>query len=408
MSGPGLYRLYSREIGIDPYSRESREIGIGIEEMPSGGNPVAGGASLGGSSSEVDSGDGDSVEESGHGVTDMPTSRDMPTSGNGHIRARGSTDTIVWALRSEPGEVRPHNEDFAATSIPCNMHDTPPDCSCNIGSSQATDGGGCQPEYGYPRTCFGYCKGGQPDQAGQSLEMDLPLFMVADGLGGHDGGEVASSVAAYTVMSSWRKVSYPLSQAMRSSIRKANAAVFGAAYEYNHQGMATTITALALNGNEAVIAHVGDSRAYMVRRGRAEQLTNDHSQVAEMLRRGLLTPEQAANHPARSMLTRCIGLAPAVSVDLIRREFSRGDIFVLCTDGLWDMVSRQEIGEMSAGLSIESSPSDVEKVVDQMINTALERGAADNVTAVVIVAVDNTLAVESPYSGGFFRRWMHR
>ena len=274
-----------------------------------------------------------------------------PAAGNGLIRERGSTDAIVWALRSEPGEVRPHNEDFAATKP--------------------------------------------------------PLFMVADGLGGHDGGEVASRIAAHTVIDSWSEASYPLSQAMRSSLRKANAAVFGAAYEYNHQGMATTITALALDGSAAVIAHVGDSRAYLVRNGRAEQLTNDHSQVAEMLRRGLLTPEQAASHPARSVLTRCVGLTPAVSVDIMRRPFLRGDIFILCTDGLWDMVSRQEIGEISAGLSTESSPSDIEKIVDQMVDTALERGAADNVTAVVVLAIESSPPVNPP-SGGLFRRWMHR
>jgi protein phosphatase len=92
----------------------------------------------------------------------------------------------------------------------------------------------------------------------------------------------------------------------------------------------------------------------------------------------------------------------------MRRPFLRGDIFVLCTDGLWDMLTRQEIGDISGSLDRESSPVDVEKVVDQMVNTALERGATDNVTAVVVLAIDSSPAIDPPYSRGLFRRWMHR
>ena len=379
MGGSNLYRLHSREIDVI------------VGEMSSDSDNVTG---------------KDPIVESGHAGS-------HPAAGNGLITARGSTDTIVWALRSEPGEVRPHNEDFAIASIPCNRHGNFSDWSCDPGSYRAIDEERCQLECGCFQANMRYCQYEQsqyeqPDQVEQDIGTRPPLFMVADGLGGHDGGEVASRVAAHSVINSWYKGSSPSPQTMRSSVRKANAAVFGAAYEYDHQGMATTVTALAIDGNEAIIAHVVDSRAYMVRHSRAEQLTNDHSQVAEMLRRGLLTPEQAANHPARSVLTRCVGLAPSVSVDLMRRPFLRGDIFVLCTDGLWDMLTRQEIGDISGSLDRESSPVDVEKVVDQMVNTALERGATDNVTAVVVLAIDSSPAIDPPYSRGLFRRWMHR
>ena len=391
ISGSNLYRLHSREIDVI------------IGEMSSDSDHVTG---------------EDPIVGSGYAGS-------HPAAGNGLITARGSTDTIVWALRSEPGEVRPHNEDFAIASIPCDIQcdiscgiqcdrrDNSPCWSCDPGTYRVMDEERCRTECGCLQSNMDYYKYEhteyqQPDQVEPDLDTKPPLFIVADGLGGHDGGEVASRIAAHTVINAWYKGSSPSPQAMRSSVRKANAAVFGAAYEYDHQGMATTVTALAIDGDEAIIAHVGDSRAYMVRHSRAEQLTNDHSQVAEMLRRGLLTPEQAANHPARSVLTRCVGLAPSVSVDLMRRPFSRGDIFVLCTDGLWDMLARQEIADISGSLDRESSPADVEEVVDRMVNTALERGATDNVTAVVVLAIDSSPAINPPNSRGMFKRWIHR
>ncbi|MCL4434602.1 MAG: protein phosphatase 2C domain-containing protein [Actinobacteria bacterium] len=367
-------------------------------------------------------------DEGGEGLRNAPdggisagTSR-LPASGNGPIAAQGCSTMAVWALRSEPGEVRPHNEDYAVVCTPYGMCGDPPPWTC----------GPCGPSERFGPQCAGSHSNaygghamyrdldcpdlpagppasasppGQPVPRNESTGKLAPLFVVADGLGGHNSGEVASKVAADTVIQSWQGGSPAPQQALRSAARRANAAVFEAAFDHGQHGMATTLTALALVGNEAIIAHIGDSRAYLVRHGRVEQITTDHSQVAEMLRRGLLTPEQAANHPARSVLTRCIGMAPAVSVDMIRRPYIRGDIFVLCSDGLWDMVSRQEIGEAAAGITVNSRATDAARILEQLVNMALSRGAPDNVTAMIVLALGDSSADVPKNSRSIFRRW---
>ncbi|MHB8262705.1 MAG: PP2C family protein-serine/threonine phosphatase [Acidimicrobiales bacterium] len=358
-----------------------------------------------------------------------------PVSGNGPITARGTSPVAVWALRSEPGEVRPHNEDYAIACSPYNTcGDIPPwtggpcepagrngwQYSTRFEKGRREHGGdyesgheshhdrGHSGDYGSELSA-GHPAPGKPAPApapgNESSAKMTPLFVVADGLGGHNSGEVASRIAAEAAVQSWRGGSSTPQQALRAATRRANAAVFEAAFEHGQNGMATTLTALALAGSEAVIAHVGDSRAYLVRRGQVEQITTDHSQVAEMLRRGLLTPEQAANHPARSVLTRCVGIAPAVSVDLIRRPFNRGDVFVLCSDGLWDMVSRQEIGEATGSITTASTATDAAKVLDRMVDLALSRGAPDNVTAMIVLALGDSSANTPANSRGIFRRW---
>src|SRR5439155_9805764 len=146
------------------------------------------------------------------------------------------------------------------------------------------------------------------------------LFGLADGMGGHAAGEVASRVAVETVLQRWTEGSGGQPhQALRAAVRDANAAVYDAAMEEGRRGMGTTLTALTLSGREAIIAHIGDSRAYLVRGRTCTQLTADHSRAAEMVRMKLITPEQAANHPARSMLTRSLGGQPAVQIDIIKQ-----------------------------------------------------------------------------------------
>jgi serine/threonine protein phosphatase PrpC len=207
------------------------------------------------------------------------------------------------------------------------------------------------------------------------------VFVVADGMGGHAAGEVASRIAVETVLQTWvsGSVSRP-GNALRSAVRAANTAVFAASMDREYHGMGTTLVSLALIGGEAFITNVGDSRAYHVRHGTCSQLTSDHSRVGEMLRMRLITPEQAANHPARSQLTRSLGGEPGVQVDLLTAEPHAGDAFVLCSDGLWDLVSRREIAEAVARPSGEAAES--------LIETALERGAPDNVTVVVVAITE--------------------
>ena len=248
-------------------------------------------------------------------------------SGNGRFDANASTGTFAWAVRSDPGQVREHNEDFAGA-----WHD-------------------------------GEDRG--------------PIFVVADGLGGHAAGEVASRLAVDAALNDWTSGSPSAPQAaIRNAVRKANVAVFDAALEHNKRGMGTTIVAATLAGREAVVAHVGDSRAYLVHEDRCTQLTADHSRVAEMVRMKLITPEQAANHPARSMLTRSLGGEPMVQVDVNRHPVEHGDVLVLCSDGLWDLVSRNEL--------TEAARLGPREAADHVVELALKRGAPDNVTVLLV------------------------
>ena len=260
-------------------------------------------------------------------------------SGNGYVAAHGVLAKLTWALRSDPGEVRPHNEDYTGA-----FASTTPDDSWDRG----------------------------------------PLVVVADGLGGHAAGEVASRVAVDTAIADWtRATPQAPRQALRNAVRGANVAVYDAALERGHHGMGTTITALTLAGSAALIANVGDSRAYRVRHEECEQLTSDHSKVGEMLRMRLITPEQAANHPARSMLTRSLGADPAVQVDIVETDVACDDVFVLCSDGLWDSVSRTEIGTIVTGMRGEGSILAVD-AASALVDLALKRDAPDNVTAAVV------------------------
>lgn len=261
------------------------------------------------------------------------------TSGNGTVQAHGVLAKLSWAIRSEAGDVRPHNEDFAAAFAP-----TTPDDAWDRG----------------------------------------PLFVVCDGLGGHAAGEVASRLAVDTALASWTKGPPAAArQALRTAARAANVAVYDAALEQGRRGMGTTFTALTLAGHEALVAHVGDCRAYLVRDEQCTQLTPDHSRAGEMLRMKLITAEQAATHPARSMLTRSLGAEPTVQVELITSPLLAGDTFVLCSDGLWESVRRAEVVAAAVSIGTDASPTPAQ-AADTLVELALKRGAPDNVTAVVV------------------------
>jgi protein phosphatase len=278
--------------------------------------------------------------------------------GNGSLAAHSVLAKLQWAFRSEPGAVRDHNEDYAGAFAP-----TTPDDSWDRG----------------------------------------PLFVVADGLGGHAAGEVASRVAVERVLESWSsRRPQPPNQALRNAVRDANVSVFDASLESVNRGMGTTIVAATLAATEAVIAHVGDSRAYLARRGQCVQLTTDHSRVAEMVRMKLITPEQAASHPSRSQLTRSLGGDPAVQVDLSRTEVLRDDVIVLCSDGLWDLVSRTEMAEHAAALGHALPTADA--MVDSLLEVAIKRGAPDNVTCLVIRITSDRPMPAASAKRGLFRR----
>jgi PPM family protein phosphatase len=213
------------------------------------------------------------------------------------------------------------------------------------------------------------------------------VFAVADGLGGHQGGEVASATAVEPLARlDGRGFADPgeAAEALATAIREANQAILDrAAGDPALYGMGTTVTAAAVAGDGQVqLAHVGDSRAYLLREGALDQLTTDHTVVGELVRRGRLTPQQAAIHPERSILTRAVGLDPRVPVDLPDPlELRSGDQLLLCSDGLTEAV---DDGRITALLS---AAPDGQTACRSLIDAANDAGGPDNIT-VVLVRVD--------------------
>jgi PPM family protein phosphatase len=212
------------------------------------------------------------------------------------------------------------------------------------------------------------------------------VFAVADGLGGHQGGEVASAAAVEPLAAlDGRAFADPgeAAEALAAAVREANAAILDrAAGNPDLWGMGTTLTAAAVAGEgQLQLAHVGDSRAYLLRDGALEQLTSDHTVVAELVRRGRLTPAQAAIHPERSILTRAVGLDPTVPVDLPDPlELRPGDQVLLCSDGLTEAVDDDRIAR------VLSDADDGNAACRSLIDTANAAGGPDNITVVLLRA----------------------
>ncbi len=218
------------------------------------------------------------------------------------------------------------------------------------------------------------------------LDDERSLYAVADGVGGHRGGEVASSTALEALRAGFAS-GMPVNEAARS----ANRAVYDlAATDEALRGMGTTLTALTtVGGSTALLAHVGDSRAYRLRDGDIERLTEDHSLVEELVREGRLTAEQADSHPQRNYITRALGLEHEVEVDLVSVSLLAGDRLLLCSDGLTTMVREREIERISR------NEADALRAAERLVDAACDAGGEDNVTAVVIDVVEVD-AAEAP------------
>ncbi len=203
------------------------------------------------------------------------------------------------------------------------------------------------------------------------------LMIVADGMGGHRGGARASRLAAETVRDRFLEAKAgELPDALVSAIRTANAAVFAeSTSKADLRGMGTTVSAMVVCGSRAWVAHVGDSRIYRLRKGEIEQLTQDHSLVATMMREGLLTAEEAAVHPRRNVLQRSVGVAEEIEIDRYDVPVDPGDTFLLCSDGLHGFVALDEIRQ--------AMMLPVERAAERCIELAHAAGAPDNVTVVV-------------------------
>ncbi len=209
-----------------------------------------------------------------------------------------------------------------------------------------------------------------------------PLFAVADGMGGHRGGNVASKVAL-EAMRGFDGTDTDSASALVQDIRTANETVLARGEaDRDLRGMGTTITAVLVQGEHATIAHVGDSRAYRLRDGELEQLTEDHTLVHQLVEEGRITADQAGHHPQRSILTRAVGVEPSVDVDESTIELRSGDRLLLCTDGLTGMLSDEAIRDVLA------SEEDPQGASDRLVEAANAAGGDDNITVVVIDVLD--------------------
>jgi protein phosphatase len=220
------------------------------------------------------------------------------------------------------------------------------------------------------------------------------LLIVADGMGGHRGGATASKLAVQTVKAQYLgAVTDDVPHALREALARANSRIFREAQTNpDLRGMGTTTSALAVRGAEAWIAHVGDSRIYRVRGESIEQLTQDHSLVATMVREGLLTSQEAETHPRRNVLQRSMGVGEEVEIDVFGPlDVQEGDTFVLCSDGLHGVVKEHEILEVAQG--------PIEQAAAEFVRRALERGAPDNVT-VIVARAETTSEPEEMFDDG--------
>jgi protein phosphatase len=203
-----------------------------------------------------------------------------------------------------------------------------------------------------------------------------PLFAIADGMGGAQAGEVASRLAAAALKESATQAGGE--RRIVDLIQEANRRVYDRSNtDPNTSGMGTTITVALVENGTVAVGHVGDSRAYLIRDGRMEQITEDHSLVNELLKSGKLSPEEAHTHPQKSVITRALGTDPDVDVDTFTIGAQPGDVFLLCSDGLTDMVDEGAILEL-----VERNRTDIDGALKALVRAANRGGGEDNITVV--------------------------
>ena len=223
---------------------------------------------------------------------------------------------------------------------------------------------------------------------------ELDLFLVADGMGGHAAGEIASriavdSISEFILHTKEDDGTWPhaydehfkrSTNRLMAAVRLANTRVLEAMRkDARLRGMGTTVVACLADGETMSVAHVGDSRAYMIRNNQLQRITNDHSWVFEQVQAGMLTEAEAEKHPLRNVITRALGGALQVTPDASEIEVKEGDVFLLCSDGLTGMVPEDEILRI-----VSEQTGDLEKACQKLIDIANERGGLDNVTAILV------------------------
>jgi serine/threonine protein phosphatase PrpC len=222
-----------------------------------------------------------------------------------------------------------------------------------------------------------------------------PLFAVADGMGGAQAGEVAARLATAAFREYHEADELPGEERLAAIIQEANRRIYERArVDTEVSGMGTTVTAALLEAGRIVIGHVGDSRAYRLRSGRLEQLTDDHSLVADLVRGGRISPQEAETHPQRSVITRALGTDPEVDVDSLAVDAESGDVYLICSDGLTTMIGDEEI------LAILGRAKSLESAGKDLVKAANRRGGEDNVTVVLFtVEADEPLEETAVMSG---------
>jgi len=229
---------------------------------------------------------------------------------------------------------------------------------------------------------------GRPENEDNLLvDREHGLYAVADGMGGHRAGEVASATAIETL-----QAAYLGGQRLDQAVAAANTAVFTKGTEDAAlQGMGTTLTAIALEGDStALLGHVGDSRAYLMRNGAVTQVTDDHSLVEQLVREGRLSPEEAQNHPQRAIITRALGVDSQVEVDTYRIDLKAGDRLLICSDGLTNMLSDDTIAQTLR------RHADPQQAADTLVDMANQAGGDDNITVVILDTLSDGGAAAAP------------
>lgn len=235
-------------------------------------------------------------------------------------------------------------------------------------------------------TDVGRIRAGNEDSLYADADQERGLFIVADGMGGHAAGEVASEMAVQIVareLTPLRDLTDDAAERlMADALRNANRAIYERTIvEADKQGMGTTASCLLVASGRWMIGHIGDSRVYLLREGALRQVTKDHSYVQEQVDAGFLTPEQARYHPYSNVITRCVGANAAVEADVLQGELQDGDVYLIASDGLTGMV---EDAQLKRILESRVTPG---KMVATLIGEANRRGGLDNITAIVVQVV---------------------
>lgn len=202
------------------------------------------------------------------------------------------------------------------------------------------------------------------------------LFVVADGMGGHSAGEIASSMATKIISDCLSDVKDNFREAITDAVACANSKIYAAA-EGELSGMGTTVDVCIYDGKYIHIGHVGDSRVYIIKNGMLNQITVDHSYVEMLLQKGEITKAEAKNYPMKNMITRAVGVSDGISTDYYETAFGENDVLLMCTDGLTNAVSEEQI------LEIVKGEKELSEAAKKLVNAANENGGPDNITVII-------------------------